>query len=324
MGAISAQEISASLLDGQANPEGFVDGFGMLMVAGAGVSALGSLVAWFAIAKPAREAAKAAAAAEAAAPREPEPAAPAPAPEEVGVEHSRSWAVAGPSVINALPAGLADRAAGGAGAGLEVVEGPAAGTRIAVGADGLVLGRGESGAGTLGDDPELSRRHASISRDDGRFVVEDLGSTNGTIVNGSQISTPTPAGPGDSISVGSSVLRVLAPPQRPAASAGLAIRVVEGPAAGATIPVGPAPVVFGRAEEGSGSLGGDPELSRRHASASLLDGGRLLVEDLGSTNGTFVKDHRIVAPTVLRPGDGLSLGASVLEVVMPDREPAPA
>jgi EmrB/QacA subfamily drug resistance transporter len=327
MGAISAQQISASLLDGQANPEGFVDGFGLLMFAGAGVTALGSIIAWVAIAKPARAAAKVAAAEAAAAPPEPEPAlaAPPPAAQEIGVEHSRSWAVAGPSVINALPAALADRAAGDrAGAGLEVVEGPAAGMRISIGADGLVLGRGESGAGTLGNDAELSRRHVSISPADGRLLVEDLGSTNGTIVNGSQISTPTPAEPGDSISVGSSVLRVLAPPPRPAAPAGLAIRVVEGPAAGTTIPVGTAPVVFGRAEEGAGSLGGDPELSRRHASASVLDGGRLLVEDLGSTNGTFVKDHRIVAPTVLGPGDGLSLGASVLEVVASDREPAPA
>ena len=320
MGAISAEVITASLLDGEANPEGFVNGFGWLMVTGAGVSALGALAAWTMIARPARAAARAAAAA--APPPEPEPApakTPAPIaaaePEEVGVEYSRNWALAAPSVVSALPASLAERAARYAGPALEVIVGKATGTRIPIRDEGLVLGRGESGDGALAGDPELSRRHATISADDGRVIVEDLGSTNGTLVNGQAISAPTPAAPGDTIEVGSTTLRVLAQRPRPAPAAGLAVKVVAGPAAGTQILVGAAGVVFGRAETGEGSLGGDPELSRRHASASLLDGGRLLVEDLGSTNGTFVNEHRIGAPTVLRPGDGLRLGTSSLEVV---------
>ena len=40
-------------------------------------------------------------------------------------------------------------------------------------------------------DPEASRKHAQISFQAGRYVVEDLGSTNGTYVNGRQIVTPT-------------------------------------------------------------------------------------------------------------------------------------
>jgi pSer/pThr/pTyr-binding forkhead associated (FHA) protein len=322
MGAISAEVITASLLDGEANPEGFVNGFGWLMVTGAGVSALGAIAAWTMIARPARAAAKAAAAAAAAAPPpEPEPApaeAPAPAPaaepEEVGVEYSRNWAIAAPSVVSALPASLADRAALYAGPALEVIDGKASGTRIRIGDEGLVLGRGESGEGALAGDPELSRRHAAVTTEDGGLMVEDLGSTNGTLVNGREISAPTAAAPGDTIEVGSTTLRVLAARPRAAPAGGLAVKVVAGPAAGARIVVGPFPVVFGRAEAGEGSLGGDPELSRRHASASLLDGARLLVEDLGSTNGTFVNEHRIGAPTVVRTGDSLRLGTSTLEV----------
>jgi EmrB/QacA subfamily drug resistance transporter len=318
MGAISAQEIFGSLTEGQASPEGFVDGFRLLMAAGAAVALAGSLVAFLTIVRPAR----AAAAAAAAAPPPPEPApvsaeqpaTPAPAPQEVSVQHSRNWALAGPSVVGALPSGLAERAVAARSNGieLEVAKGPAAGERISLSGGPLVLGRGESGAGTLGLDPELSRRHARIAPRDGAVVVEDLGSTHGTHVNGRQIAEPTPAGPGDSIEVGSTLLRVHAPTP---AGDGLAVRVISGPAAGAQIGIGAGALVFGRAEPGDGSLGGDPELSRRHASASLLDPGRLLVEDLGSTNGTFVNDHRIAAPTVVGPGDAVQVGGSSLEVV---------
>ena len=48
-----------------------------------------------------------------------------------------------------------------------------------------MIGRAASGEGRLGDDAELSRRHARVARDaDGRLTIEDLGSANGTFVNG--------------------------------------------------------------------------------------------------------------------------------------------
>jgi pSer/pThr/pTyr-binding forkhead associated (FHA) protein len=37
------------------------------------------------------------------------------------------------------------------------------------------------------------------------------------------------------------------------------------------------------------------------------------VEDLGSTNGTFVNDRPLTRPVVLRPGDTVSIGRSTLE-----------
>ncbi len=51
-------------------------------------------------------------------------------------------------------------------------------------------------------DPEASRKHAQISFQAGRYVVEDLGSTNGTYVNGRQIVSPTTLNRGDVIEVG--------------------------------------------------------------------------------------------------------------------------
>src|SRR3954447_6569602 len=70
---------------------------------------------------------------------------------------------------------------------LEVTSGPAAGQSLELG-DELVIGRED--AGLVIDDPETSRRHARICSVDGGVVVEDLGSTNGTFVNGERASEP--------------------------------------------------------------------------------------------------------------------------------------
>lgn len=48
----------------------------------------------------------------------------------------------------------------------------------------------------------LSRRHAKIFSKDGKWTIEDLGSTNGTVVNGSKITSPVEIKCGDKISCG--------------------------------------------------------------------------------------------------------------------------
>src|SRR3954451_10744754 len=63
----------------------------------------------------------------------------------------------------------------------------------------------------------------------------------------------------------------------------------------------------------------DPEVSRHHA-AIRDQGGSLAIEDLGSTNGTFVNGTRITAVTVLKPGDEVRLGNTVWSL----RSSAPA
>lgn len=51
----------------------------------------------------------------------------------------------------------------------------------------------------------------------------------------------------------------------------------------------------------------DPEISRRH-SRFYLQGNGFVLEDLGSTNGTFVNGQRLMGPNVLRPGDVITFG----------------
>jgi pSer/pThr/pTyr-binding forkhead associated (FHA) protein len=90
------------------------------------------------------------------------------------------------------------------------------------------------------------------------------------------------------------------------------LRVTGGNAAGSEIPLDDG-LLIGRSASGDGSLGGDPELSREHANIKWA-GVQLLIEDLGSTNGTFVNGARITEATPIRPGDAISIGASTAEV----------
>ncbi|MCK9248941.1 MAG: FHA domain-containing protein [Solirubrobacteraceae bacterium] len=94
----------------------------------------------------------------------------------------------------------------------------------------------------------------------------------------------------------------------------IALRVLQGPAAGSDIPVDGA-LVVGRAATGDGALGGDDLLSRRHAEIAV-DGPLLRVTDLGSTNGTFVGERRIDGPTTIAVGERLRVGGTTVEVVL--------
>ena len=92
-------------------------------------------------------------------------------------------------------------------ASLIVTRGNATGTEIPVD-DELVIGRAAAGDGALGGDPRLSRRHARVALMDGELVVEDLGSTNGTRVNGAPIAGRQALRDRDEIGVGQTTLRV--------------------------------------------------------------------------------------------------------------------
>ncbi|MCI0398711.1 MAG: FHA domain-containing protein [Chloroflexi bacterium] len=68
----------------------------------------------------------------------------------------------------------------------------------------VTLGR-ESVNDVVLNDPEVSRRHARISFQAGQYIIEDLGSTNGTLVNGQRIHGPTPLRNGDTVDIGESI-----------------------------------------------------------------------------------------------------------------------
>ncbi len=84
---------------------------------------------------------------------------------------------------------------------LVVQTGPGIGQTFAVGAYPQVMGRG-AGVDIHLPEQTLSRRHAKIQASAQGCVIEDLGSTNGTFVNGQRISTPTVCRNGDTLQVG--------------------------------------------------------------------------------------------------------------------------
>lgn len=57
-------------------------------------------------------------------------------------------------------------------------------------------------------DRGISSQHARLVQRDGRWWVEDLGSTNGTWVNGRRVERPVPLSPGDVVQVARTVLRL--------------------------------------------------------------------------------------------------------------------
>ncbi len=88
-----------------------------------------------------------------------------------------------------------------------IVEGPSAGQSREFLEEGLVVGRDVSCTLSLMD-IKVSRRHASISCRGGRFFLEDLKSSNGTILNGKVLAdAPVTLNDGDEIRIGQSLLR---------------------------------------------------------------------------------------------------------------------
>jgi Protein of unknown function (DUF3662)/FHA domain len=79
------------------------------------------------------------------------------------------------------------------------------GKRLVIGSAGVTLGRSRQCDVTV-DDPNVSRTHAEIRARGGSWVVTDLGSTNGSRLNGRPLEEPTVLKPGDEIELGTTTL----------------------------------------------------------------------------------------------------------------------
>jgi serine/threonine protein kinase len=111
-----------------------------------------------------------------------------------------------PSVTPMHPA-MADTSIPGDQLLLRVTAGAAEGEEIEV-REELIIGRHASGAGRLQGDGEISRRHARIARQGDGYECADLGSTNGTFLNGGKLEGACELHAGDVIEVGGTTLIV--------------------------------------------------------------------------------------------------------------------
>ena len=96
----------------------------------------------------------------------------------------------------------------------------------------------------------------------------------------------------------------------------LTLEVIEGPGAGKQILLD-RPIIVGRGTDVDLQLE-DGEVSRRHAKVTPEPDGSATVEDLGSTQGTFVNQNELMGRARLDAGDELLLGVTVIKLRSPD------
>src|SRR5215467_13415331 len=99
------------------------------------------------------------------------------------------------------------RAARGGPQRLIVTEGALAGTSIGLTDQQITIGRANDATLILTDD-YASSRHARLFPQDGQWIVEDLGSTNGTYLDRQKVTQPTPVPAGVPIRIGKTVLEL--------------------------------------------------------------------------------------------------------------------
>lgn len=88
---------------------------------------------------------------------------------------------------------------------LAIVKGAREGTEFPLTSAQITIGRSKAGNDLVLNDPQASRNHAVISMENGVYTIKDLQSTNGTIVNGRQITSRVLVD-GDVIEIGDTVL----------------------------------------------------------------------------------------------------------------------
>lgn len=172
----------------------------------------------------------------------------------------------------------------------------------------------------------ISRRHARIIGRNGRHLIEDVGSTNGTKINGKalRIGQKVQLRPGDRVILGYSEFVYVPMPEAPVSPHGVPPKAYVLVAfTGRRFPMpSRGEVMIGRSDP---VVGFTPDIdlreegeaaqvvARRHAKI-IARGGRHYLEDMGSTNGTKLNGVRIRigGTSPLNPGDHLWLGGCVL------------
>jgi hypothetical protein len=90
---------------------------------------------------------------------------------------------------------------------LVVTEGPLSGRTIELADQQITFGRANDATLVLNDD-YASSRHARLFPQDGQWILEDLGSTNGTYLDRQKVTRPTPVALGAPIRIGKTVLEL--------------------------------------------------------------------------------------------------------------------
>ncbi len=100
--------------------------------------------------------------------------------------------------------------------------------------------------------------------------------------------------------------------RRPARGVPTKLQVVDGPNKGQSVPLGDKPILLGRGTDAAIRLD-DDYVSTNHARFAT-NGEQWFVEDLGSTNGTYLGSQRITSPIPIGIGIAVRLGKTIVEL----------
>lgn len=197
---------------------------------------------------------------------------------------------------------------------------------------------GQNVVGREGDiqlgEPKASRRHAMITLDGDNLTLEDLGSTNGTSLNGTKLSqgSPQPLKAGDSVQFAGFEMKLSMPgaAQKTAivsanktAAISAAPRVEQPPAflVGENLeaPLKSGVNSFGRKAENDVQIA-DGYVSGKHGAIELADDG-IYITDVGSTNGTMLSGAKLSPNmrTKMTEDDEIQIGSLVFRVKVSEK-----
>lgn len=208
-------------------------------------------------------------------------------------------AAAGPVEQAGAPSSIRPAPAARGGATADLIRD---GRRVPIPAAGMTIGRDPDNDLVI-EGASASRRHAVIVADGGRHYVSDLGSGNGTLLNGEVLRNASRwLNSGDSIEIGHEQLRYIsgeqtmfgtAPEREPRAAQMVNL-------AGATLTMGRDP--------GNDLVLDDPNVSRFHAEVRRTADGGAELRDLGSRNGTRLDREFIRQRAPIRAGSEIGIG----------------
>jgi len=202
--------------------------------------------------------------------------------------------------------------------------GPTPGAVYELDGDEITIGRGNKSTVVIRDN-EVSREHCRLVRRADDYELFDLGSSNGTFVNGQRVLSPWLLQSSMLIELGDTITLEYGPavsenqagaknkPLEAGVAAGanthFSLTMNKGPAIGYIYPLEGKTISIGR-DLTNDIVVQDPEVSRFHLRLHFSDRG-YLIEDLRSTNGTFINTEPIHGRRCLEPNDVIKLGTMV-------------
>ncbi len=212
--------------------------------------------------------------------------------------------------------------------------GPRAGQSIPLSTEATRIGRGSENDVVV-DDPAVSREHATISFENGHYVVQDAGSSSGTIVEGTATGGQTLLSSGSTVQLGETELVFMqsesaapvsatgmggAEPGRPGETMVMEqpstvmawLAVTAGSDKGKTYQLKEGDTTIGRGQDND-LVVADAAVSRRHAMVKHHDGSFIVV-DMGSGGGTKVNNQPVGGKAV-RTGSIITVGQTRMAIV---------